>query len=138
MMLPVIDAFTTSAWCARSAAMAMMSSAAFPKVAFRNPPNVGPARRARCSVAPPINPAAGTSDMAAVRNTQIDTPECHRSQRLTGAARRRRLSALPVTTRSIWAAADGMAHYYRRAQGWGGLATGRQLSFGYLRRQNMA
>ena len=46
MMLPVIDALTTAVWCARSAVMAMISSAAFPNVAFRKPPRVGPARSA--------------------------------------------------------------------------------------------
>ena len=60
MMLPVIDALTTPIWWARSAAIAMMSSAALPNEALRNPPRVGPARRARCSVAVPMSPAAGT------------------------------------------------------------------------------
>ena len=42
MMLPVIDALTTSVWLPRSAAIAMISSAALPNVALRNPPSVGP------------------------------------------------------------------------------------------------
>jgi hypothetical protein len=108
MMLPVIYALTTSVWWARKAATAMINSAAFPKLALRKPPSVGPARRARCSVAIPISPAAGTSETAAHTNTQLDTPEYHRSHRLSGAARRRRFSQLPVTTRNTWAAADDM------------------------------
>jgi hypothetical protein len=43
-MLPVIDAFTSATWPLRSATSAMMSSAALPKVAFRNPPHAGPER----------------------------------------------------------------------------------------------
>ena len=42
MMLPVIEALTTSMWPARSATIAMISSAALPNVALRNPPSVGP------------------------------------------------------------------------------------------------
>jgi hypothetical protein len=61
------------------------------------PPRVGPARRARCSVATPISPAAGTSDTAEVTNTQIETPLCQRSHRLMGAAINRQFSHLPVT-----------------------------------------
>src|SRR6478672_5478819 len=47
----------------------MMSSAALPKVAFKNPPHAGPERAARCSVPLPIRPASGTSETAAVMNT---------------------------------------------------------------------
>ena len=53
-MLPVIDAFTSSTRPARSATIAMMSSAALPKVALSSPPMVGPVRCARCSVASPM------------------------------------------------------------------------------------
>ena len=62
MMLPVIDALTISTWCARSATIAMISSAALPNVALRKPPSVGPERLASSSVASPISPAAGISD----------------------------------------------------------------------------
>ena len=41
-MLPVIDALTSSTSPARSATMAMISSAALPKVALSSPPIVGP------------------------------------------------------------------------------------------------
>src|SRR3954470_9910325 len=111
MMLPVIEALTISVWWARRATMAMISSAALPNVALRNPPSVGPDRRARCSVADPMRPAAGTSDTAAVTKTHIETPLCQRNHRLIGAATRSRFSQLPVTIRSNWVAGDGMRHY---------------------------
>ena len=44
MMLPVIDALTSSTWPWPSATTAMISSAALPKVAFRKPPSAGPER----------------------------------------------------------------------------------------------
>ncbi len=100
MMLPVIEALTTSVWPARSATVAIISSAALPKVAFRNPPSVGPDRRARCSVAVPINPAAGTRDTAASTNTHTETPDCQRSARLSGAATRSTFNQLAVNMRS--------------------------------------
>jgi len=78
----------------------MINSAAFPKVAFRNPPSVGPDRRARCSVATPISPAASTSEIADVTKTQIDTPNCQRNQKLNGAASSNRFNQLPVTIRN--------------------------------------
>ena len=52
-MLPVIDALTRSTRPARSATIAMISSAALPKVALSSPPTVGPVRSAICSVARP-------------------------------------------------------------------------------------
>ena len=42
MMLPVIDALTSSTCPLRSATMAMISSAALPNVALRKPPQAGP------------------------------------------------------------------------------------------------
>jgi hypothetical protein len=59
MMEPVIDAFTRSKYPARSAMMAMMSSAALPKVAFSRPPSPWPTCSAISSVACPIIPASG-------------------------------------------------------------------------------
>ena len=44
MMLPVIDALTSSTCPCPSATTAMISSAALPKVAFRKPPSAGPER----------------------------------------------------------------------------------------------
>ena len=52
--LPVMDAFTSSTNPACSATIAMINSAAFPKVAFSSPPSVGPVRAERCSVASPM------------------------------------------------------------------------------------
>ena len=43
---------------------AMISSAAFPKVAFNNPPAPSPIRAANISVARPIHPASGIMPMA--------------------------------------------------------------------------
>ena len=97
MMLPVIDALTTSTWCARNATIAMMSSAAFPNVAFRNPPSVGPERFASSSVASPIKPAAGMSEIAAALKTQSEVLPVAARNQLTGAATSRTLSQLPVT-----------------------------------------
>ena len=55
-MLPVIEALTSSTWPSWSATIAMMSSAAFPNVALRNPPTAGPDRCASSSVPRPMMP----------------------------------------------------------------------------------
>ncbi len=73
MMLPVIDAFTRAMCPLLSATIAMISSAALPNVALRNPPQAGPARLASCSVPRPISPASGTSDNAVVTNTHAES-----------------------------------------------------------------
>ena len=72
MMLPVIVACTSSMCPSRSATNAMISSAALPKVAFRNPPSVGPVCFASSSVASPIRPASGTIAMAPTTNVQAE------------------------------------------------------------------
>src|SRR5258705_5241309 len=90
-MLPVIEALTSSTWPLRSATTAMMSSAALPKVALRNPPQPGPDRRASCSVPRPISPASGTSAAAAVMNTQGEAGTVAASTQETGAATSRTL-----------------------------------------------
>ena len=72
MMLPVIDALTSSTWPSPSATTAMISSAALPNVALRKPPHAGPERSASSSVAEPMSPASGTSETAAVMNTHGD------------------------------------------------------------------
>ena len=46
----------------------MISSAAFPKVAFNSPPQVGPVRSAKCSVDSPIRCASGIIPSAARKN----------------------------------------------------------------------
>ena len=71
MMEPISDAFTSETRPRRRAKIAMISSAAFPKVAFNSPPSPGPIRAAACSVARPIQPASGRSEIAeAVSATQ--------------------------------------------------------------------
>src|SRR5581483_5247542 len=57
---PVSEALTTSCSPSRSAARAMINSAALPNDAFNRPPAPAPTWPARCSVALPMSPARGT------------------------------------------------------------------------------
>jgi len=50
----------------------MMSSAAFPNVAFNNPPAPSPIRAANTSVARPINPASGIIPMAEQMKSAVE------------------------------------------------------------------
>ena len=85
MMEPVSDAFTSEINPRRRAKIAMISSAAFPNVAFSSPPSPGPIRAAACSVARPIQAASGSSEIAeAVRETQSGAS---RSRAATAAGR---------------------------------------------------
>ena len=59
MIDPVMEALTTLISPLERAMPAMISSAAFPKVAFSNPPKPSPTRAASASVARPIQPATG-------------------------------------------------------------------------------
>src|SRR5438876_11169373 len=59
MIDPVMEAFTTLVRPLDRAIPAMISSAAFPKVALSNPPRPSPTRAASASVARPIQPATG-------------------------------------------------------------------------------
>ena len=59
MIDPVMEAFTTLVRPLERAMPAMISSAAFPKVALSNPPRPSPTRAASVSVARPIQPATG-------------------------------------------------------------------------------
>src|SRR5205085_5241785 len=61
---PVIEALTTLVSPLESVMLAMISSAALPKVAFNSPPQPSPIREASASVARPIQPATGTIAMA--------------------------------------------------------------------------
>src|SRR5438045_66905 len=61
---PVIDPLTTPSRPFESATTAIISSAAFPNVAFSNPPTPSPIRAANASVARPIHPASGIMPMA--------------------------------------------------------------------------
>ena len=56
---PVSDPRTTSGSPSATARSAMISSGAFPKLAFRKPPMPGPVCSAACSVASPISQASG-------------------------------------------------------------------------------
>ena len=99
MMLPVIDALTTADVVRAERAMAMISSAAFPNVAFRKPPSWAGALRqligrrtdqARCRNevrAPPRT------------NSHLGLTWLHASHQLTGAAMSRTFSQLEV---NVW------------------------------------
>ncbi len=73
MIEPVSDAFTTSIRPAWSAKNAMISSAMFPNVAFRTPPNCGPAMAPSRSVASPTTHASPRIDTAARTNTTVSS-----------------------------------------------------------------
>src|SRR5437899_2423973 len=75
----------------------MMSSAALPKVAFSSPPAAGPMRQASCSVAKPMSPASGTSDVAAVTNSHGEAGAVAAISQHTGAAARSRLRRLAAS-----------------------------------------
>src|SRR6185312_5855855 len=95
--------------------MAMISSAAFPKVALRNPPRAGPDRRASCSVPSPIRPASGTSEIAATMKVHADSGANTATAHDTGAAAINRFSLLSVrelsTGRQAWSAASRAGRY---------------------------
>ena len=59
-MDPMMEACTRTTLPACRATIVMISSAAFPRVAFKKPPNLGPVVSASASVACPIKPARGT------------------------------------------------------------------------------
>jgi len=71
----------------------MISSGAFPNVAFRRPPTASPVRVAICSVARTIRAAIGTMARAAERNTTggETLPACS-SARVIGMKTRSQLS----------------------------------------------
>ena len=68
---PVSEPRTTSVKPSWTAMSAMISSGAFPKVAFRKPPMPGPVCSAACSVASPISQASGISAVAASTNSTV-------------------------------------------------------------------
>lgn len=74
MIDPVIEAFTTLTRPLDSAMPAMISSAAFPKVALSNPPRSFPTRAARSSVARPIQPATGIMPRAEQTKSAVGFP----------------------------------------------------------------
>ena len=75
------DPRTMSRNPARKATSTMISSGAFPKVAFRRPPTASPVRVASCSVARTMSRAMGTIASAAEKKTVGgDTePACSRA-----------------------------------------------------------
>src|SRR5207244_13305065 len=81
---PVNDAFTTSVSPLPRAKTAMISSVAFPKVAFRSPPTPGPACLPNSSVASPRNQASGTIAIPATANTTTPGPRTTSRIQLTG------------------------------------------------------
>lgn len=56
---PMSDVWTIRSWPCRRATMPTMSSTAFPNVALRSPPRVGPSFSADCSVASPSSYRTG-------------------------------------------------------------------------------
>ena len=71
MMEPVSEALTISVMPLESATMAMINSAALPKVAFSNPPTPALVRSAKCSVDLPIQPANGMIATQANMNAKV-------------------------------------------------------------------
>ena len=69
MIEPVIDALTTPTRPLDRATRAIISSVAFPNVAFRRPPRPGPACLLSSSVATPIAYARGTIAIPAIAKT---------------------------------------------------------------------
>ena len=86
MMLPVIEALTTSVWCAWSAAIAMISSAALPNVAFRKPPSVGPDAAGQVLGGGPDQPGGRDQRDGGGDKHPDRRPRRQSSQRLMGAA----------------------------------------------------
>ncbi len=68
---PVSDPRTTVGSPSATARSAMISSGAFPKLAFRKPPMPGPVCSEACSVASPISHASGMSASAARTNSAV-------------------------------------------------------------------
>src|SRR6185437_16301370 len=82
---PVMDAVATSSWPALMAKMVMISSAAFPNVAFSTPPIFGPLLSPSCSVAIPTIQASVRSASPDARNTAVFGAEPRSSAAATAA-----------------------------------------------------
>ncbi len=95
-MLPVRDAFTTESNPRLSANSAIISSAAFPKVAFSSPPTPGPSFLATCSVDSPSNPASGTIAAPAATNTHTASAPIIRITTAIGTKTSKSLSQRPL------------------------------------------
>jgi len=90
MMEPAIDAFTMSWSPACKAVSAIISSAAFPKVAFKSPPIASPSPSASSSVARPIHQA----------NARIEREEAIKIRRYRSGASSSRPTAAGMKSRS--------------------------------------
>ena len=96
MMDPVMDAFTRSKSPARSATIAMISSAALPNVALRRPPTPSPTRSEMSSVAWPIRPASGMIPRQATAKIHMAGEwNTHSMSMATGTNTSSRFSQLP-------------------------------------------
>src|SRR4030095_11167817 len=82
MIDPVMEAFTTLISPLERAMPAMISSAAFPKVALSNPPRPSPTRAASASVARPLQPAPGLMPRANEERSRTDAsgPEAQKDR----------------------------------------------------------
>src|SRR6266850_6427900 len=94
MIEPAIDALTTLLRPFESAMTAMINSAAFPNVAFNNPPAPAPIRAANASVARPIQPASGIMPMAEQMKSAVgfSAPGQNRNTIAMGTNRRSQVS----------------------------------------------
>src|SRR5437867_887992 len=108
MIEPVIDALTTSTSPPERATRAMISSVAFPNVAFSRPPRPGPARLPSSSVARPITYASGTIAIPAERKTANGFELTAHTTALTG-TRRKNGRTRRERTRFVDSATGGQA-----------------------------
>jgi len=95
MMLPLMEAFTTSCRPALNAKRAIISSVALPKVALRNPPSAGPTRSDSSSVACPIEPGQRMMASAEARKIQVSAARASSSAIAAGTKSSSQLSQFP-------------------------------------------
>ena len=99
---PVREAFTTLVRPLESAMPAMISSAAFPKVALSNPPKPSPTRAASASVARPIQPATGMMPRAEQTNSAVGLmPPGQKRRRIASGTKIRSQSRDGLSFRSL-------------------------------------
>ena len=101
MIDPVIEAFTTLVRPLDSAMPAMISSAAFPKVALSNPPSPSPTRAASASVARPIQPATGTMPRAEQTKSAVGLLPGQKRSRMASGTKIRSQSKDGLSFRSL-------------------------------------
>src|SRR4029078_6812927 len=110
----------------------MISSAAWPNVALRKPPSVGPDRLASSSVASPISPAAGMSAMAAATNSHSDVFPVSARNQLNGTTTRSKFSQLPVSDFDSCPAIDTPRLLSKLVRDWPGSRDAPQRQLGTL------